>query len=91
MTDAKQKEFVKRATNEAKMAWAEYIRKHGIEIKDFAKASQILTKEIQEAIWPAIEEAKEAQRLRMGEIAAATFTASMRVAGINAAKKCRGV
>ena len=75
------------AANITMNASADYIHRNNLTVTDYKVAADVIRDFCKEALFPALDDAKEALETGMGQIAEATFQASMRMAGIEAAKK----
>ena len=67
----------------------QYIDQNNLIVDDATLARMLMT-EVLKDIPTAMDDAKEALDANMGQIAEATFSASMRLSGINAVKKIIG-
>ncbi len=63
-----------------------YIDQNNLKV-DTPTLSRVLAAEIKQDIITALDDAKEALDINMGQVAEATFRATMRLTGINAVKK----
>jgi len=79
-------ELIKVAADEAMKAAAEYIRKNNLRYEIDAMVACIRS-HMQANLKSALHDAKEAFDANMPKVAEATFIASMRLAGIEAAKE----
>lgn len=68
------------------MGALEYIRAHGHKL-DSKALSEVLERHCKAAIPGALDDAREAEQAGMNGLISATFLASMKLAGINAAKE----
>ena len=87
MTDSQLDRFASASANHAMTAAAEYIRQHGLAVSDYEAACVVLRREVKAVLNEALDYAKAAMEAGMGAMAEATFIASMRLAGIAAAKE----
>lgn len=71
-------------------AAGQYFGTIGYDVSDYAAASAVVKRHAKEALPAALADAKEALDAGMTEAAIATLTASMRIAGIKAAKEIAG-
>lgn len=71
-------------------AAAEYFRVHGVKVDDVDAASKAICKHVREAIPEALKDAADAAECGMVAWGIATYLASMRLAGIKAAKEIAG-
>ncbi len=79
-----------RAVEMAMKSAAEYIRQNSTLPPDqihYGSAGEILREEVKAALSEALTDAREALDANMGDVAVHTFAASMRLAGIRAAKR----
>lgn len=75
------------AADTAMRACAEYLRLNNVTVTDYDTASTIIRRHVKAAVGPALDDAKEALEAGMGQVASATFLASMKLAGFAAAKE----
>jgi hypothetical protein len=87
MTDANIDKLGTIAANAAMESAAAYLAKWGMTKIDYRAATEIIRRHVRAALDKAFDEAGEAFACGMDEIASATFLASMRLAGIAAAKE----
>ncbi len=79
--------FAQIAADTAMRAAAEYIRVHGLKVLDYDAATACLKTYVKTRLLQALLDAREAFEAGMGAVAQQTFLASMRLAGIEAAKE----
>jgi hypothetical protein len=87
MTDQQLDRFASISANHAMTAAAEYIRRNGLTVGDYEVACTVLRQEVKAVLNEALEDAKVAVDAGMVSMAETTFLASMRIAGIAAAKQ----
>lgn len=87
MSEQQQDQLVRIAADTALRAAADYVRLNKIEVKDYDLATQVLRAEVKLAMDEALDDAAQATKCGMGQVAVATFRASMMAAGIRAAKQ----
>ncbi len=88
MTDAQINQFASQAADTAMRAAADYVRRNGLTVTDYDQATAALRQVVKARLGQALDDARDALDAHMGAaIAQATFDASMRLAGIEAAKQ----
>jgi hypothetical protein len=90
LTEKSITEFGERAVTIAMQSFARYCQAHGVQVADLDRAVSILKQTVSAAIPQALADAKEAFEAGMGAAASQTFSASMSLAGIEAAKESAG-
>lgn len=71
-------------------AAGEYLARVGFTVTDYGAASEIVKRHCKAALTQALDDARAALDAGMGRVAAETFTASMRLAGIAAGREIAG-
>lgn len=79
------------AANQAMKAAADWFRQNKMVEIDYQRATDLIREHARRALPQALADAKDAIDARMSSAASATFSASFRLAGINAAKEYAGL